>query len=366
MRRDQMNGLNKILRKWEGDLPPRHRETRREGELRKQTGKKNVGSGYEQIKSSRTAGRQHVSERGGVSNRAVETTAQRLRRLVESREILVAPGAQDALSARLVERAGFQAVFCGDYNAAAVLLGKPDYGFVTLPEMVELLKRMAQAVSIPLIGDAGCGFGNALNVYRTVQEYERVGVAGITIEDQVFPKRCGHMAGKQVIPSAEMVAKIQAAISARRDPAFVICARTDAIAPHGLDEAIARGRAYAEAGADLLWADAVPSREAMTRLVNEIPCGIFVAMIEGGKTPHTDVAELERIGVSVVICGLMTLYAAAGGIRDALETLRRDGSTKKFLDRMITFSDFNALMGLPEIQKLEQKFVTTGASKGKK
>lgn len=291
-----------------------------------------------------------------MTNESIETTARRLRRLVGAPEILVAPGAQDALSATLVEREGFPAVFCGDYNAAAMLLGKPDYGLVTLQEMVGLLQTITRAVTIPVIGDAGCGFGNALNVHRAVQEYERAGVAGITVEDQVFPKRCGHMAGKQVIPTAEMVGKIRAARSARRDPDFVICARTDSIAVGGMDEAVARGRAYAEAGADLVWADAIPSREAIARLVKEVPCRIFVAMIEGGKTPLMPPAELERLGVSVVIFGLTTLYAAAGAIRDALAHLRRDGTTKAFLDRMITFPDFNALVGLPEMQRLEREF----------
>jgi len=295
-----------------------------------------------------------------------ETAAKRLRRLVEASEILVAPGAQDALSATLVEREGFSAVFCGDYNAAAVLLGKPDYGLVSLQEMVDLLGRIVRAVSIPVIGDAGCGFGNALNVYRTVQEYERVGVAGITIEDQVFPKRCGHLSGKQVIPAAEMVAKLRAARSARRDPDFVICARTDSIAVGGMGEAVARGRVYAEAGADLVWADAVPDREAIARLVRDVPCRIFVAMIEGGKTSLMSAAELERIGVSVVIFGLTTLYAAAGGIREALRHLRRDRTTRAFLDHMITFTEFNTLVGLPEIQELEQEFALPGHVGGPK
>src|SRR5574341_1152540 len=200
----------------------------------------------------------------------------------------------------LVEREGFPAVFCGDYNAAAVLLGRPDYGLVSLREMADLFQVITRAVSIPLIGDGGCGFGNALNVYRTVQEDERAGVAGMTLEDQAYPKRCGHMEGKQIIPATEMLAKIRAARSAQRDPAFVLCARTDAIAVGGMDEAVARGRAYAEAGADLVWADAIPSREAIARLVKEIPCRIFVAMIEGGKTPLLTPAELERLGVSVV------------------------------------------------------------------
>ena len=291
-----------------------------------------------------------------MTNPGAETPARRLRRLVEAPEILVVPGAQDALSAKLVEGAGFPAVFCGDYNAAAVLLGRPDYGLVSVREMADLFQAITRAVGIPLIGDGGCGFGNALNVYRAVQEYERAGAAGMTLEDQLYPKRCGHMEGKQIVSAAEMVAKIRAVRSAQRDPAFVLCARTDAIAVGGMDEAVARGRAYAEAGADLVWADAIPSRDAIARLVREVPCRIFVAMIEGGKTPLMTPAELERLGVSVVIFGLTTLYAAAGGMRDALAHLRRDGTTGAFLDRMLTFPDFNALVGLPEMQRLEQEF----------
>ncbi len=291
-----------------------------------------------------------------MTNPGAETPARRLRRLVEAPEILVVPGAQDALSAKLVEGAGFPAVFCGDYNAAAVLLGRPDYGLVSVREMADLFQAITRAVGIPLMGDGGCGFGNALNVYRAVQEYERAGAAGMTLEDQLYPKRCGHMEGKQIVSAAEMVAKIRAVRSAQRDPAFVLCARTDAIAVGGMDEAVARGRAYAEAGADLVWADAIPSRDAIARLVREVPCRIFVAMIEGGKTPLMTPAELERLGVSVVIFGLTTLYAAAGGMRDALAHLRRDGTTGAFLDRMLTFPDFNALVGLPEMQRLEQEF----------
>jgi 2,3-dimethylmalate lyase len=296
-----------------------------------------------------------------VTSGGEETPARRLRRLVEAPEILVAPGAQDALSAKLVEGAGFAAVFCGDYNAAAVLLGRPDYGLVSVREMADLFQAITRAVSIPLIGDGGCGFGNALNVYRAVQEYERAGAAGMTLEDQVYPKRCGHMEGKQVIPTAEMAAKIRAARSAQRDPAFVLCARTDAIAVGGMDEAVARGRAYAEAGADLVWADAIPGPQEIARLVREVPCRIFVAMIEGGKTPLMTPAELERLGVSVVIFGLTTLYAAAGAMRDALAHLRREGTTKPVVDRMITFADFNALVGLPEMQRLEREFVAQDA-----
>jgi 2-methylisocitrate lyase-like PEP mutase family enzyme len=234
-----------------------------------------------------------------------------------------------------------------------VLLGRPDYGLVTLSEMADLVRTITSVVGIPLIADGGCGFGNALNVVRTVEEYERAGAAGITLEDQVFPKRCGHMEGKQVVPVDEMTAKIGAAVRARQDPDLVIIARTDAIYTGGMDEAVARGRAFAEAGADAFWADAVPTMDDLARLVREVPLPVQVAMIEGGKTPHTATADLDEIGVAIELCGLTTLYAAAGGIRDALAALRRDGITRAVVDRMITFGDFNNLVGLPQMQQLE-------------
>ncbi|MGH9244514.1 MAG: isocitrate lyase/PEP mutase family protein [Acidimicrobiales bacterium] len=279
----------------------------------------------------------------------------RLRELVGGPEVLVAPGAQDALSAILVERAGFDAVFVGDYNASAVLLGRPDYGLVTLTEMVDLVARITAVTTIPLIADGGCGFGNALNVMRTVEAYERAGAAGITIEDQVFPKRCGHMEGKQVVPVQEMAAKIGAAVRARNDPDLVIVARTDSIYTGGMDEAVARGQAFADAGADAFWADAVPSLDDLARLVGDVPLPVQVAMIEGGKTPHSTRAQLQEIGVAIELCGLTTLYAAAGGIRHALETLRADGITRGALDRMITFTEFNELVGFPALQQLERE-----------
>ncbi|MQA01810.1 MAG: carboxyvinyl-carboxyphosphonate phosphorylmutase [Streptosporangiales bacterium] len=283
------------------------------------------------------------------------THAARLRELIAAPETLVAPGAQDALSALLVERAGFDAVFVGDYNASAVLLGRPDYGLVTTPEMVRLVDIITATVGTPLIADAGCGFGNALNVTRAVEMYERAGAAAITIEDQVFPKRCGHMEDKQVVPVEEMAKKIEAAVRARRDPDFVVVARTDSIYTGGMAEAVARGKVFAEAGADVFWADAVPTLDDLARLVREVPLPVQVAMIEGGKTPHSTTAQLQEIGVAIELCGLTTLYAAAGGMAAALSALRRDGITRATLDQMITFDEFNRLVGLPEMQRLERE-----------
>jgi 2-methylisocitrate lyase-like PEP mutase family enzyme len=284
--------------------------------------------------------------------------AGRLRELVSAPEILVAPGAQDALSALLVEEAGFDAFFVGDYNASAVLLGSPDYGLVTLDEMSGLVARLTAVTTIPLIADAGSGFGNALNVTRAVQAYERAGAAGITLEDQVVPKRCGHMEGKQVIPLPEMVRKIEAAVAARVDPDLVLVARTDSIATGGLDEAIRRGRAFADAGADGFWADAVASLDDLARLVEEVPLPVQVAMIEGGRTPHVTAAELQEVGVAIELCGLSTLYAAAGGIRATLQALRRDGTTRSALGAMVDFDEFNEIVGLSRFQEMERRFAS--------
>lgn len=281
--------------------------------------------------------------------------ARRLRDLITAREILTIPGAQDALSALLVEQAGFDAVFVGDFNAAAVLLGQPDYGLVTVNDMAEISQRITRATRIPLLADSGCGFGNALNVVHTVEAFERAGAAGITIEDQVYPKRCGQLAGKQVIPTEDMVVKIRAAVRARSDPDFVVVARTDSIATAGVDEAIARGRAYADAGADVFWPGSPPTLGDLACIVADVPLPVQVAMIEGGKTPLASTGELEALGVAVVLCGLTTLFAAAGGMRAALRALRRDGITSAVTDDMVTFSDFTEIVGLRALQQLERE-----------
>jgi 2-methylisocitrate lyase-like PEP mutase family enzyme len=290
-----------------------------------------------------------------VKPEPASTPARRLRELIAAPQALVVPGAQDALSALLVESEGFEAVFVGDYNASAVILGKPDYGLVTVNDMVDIARRITRVTTIPLIADAGAGFGNVLNVVRTIEEYEELGAAGVTIEDQVFPKRCGHMEGKQVIPAADMEAKIRAAVRTRQDADFVIIARTDTIATDGLDEAIERGRRYADAGADVFWADAVPSVEDLQRLIAEQPLPVQLGIVEGGKTPHLNTTTLTELGVAIALCGVTTLYAMAGGIRAVLQTLRDNGDTKPVLDRLISFGDFNALVGLPGMQQLERE-----------
>ena len=209
----------------------------------------------------------------------------RYRELIKRPEIAVMVGAYDALSARLVERAGFDLTFVHDYGVSASLLGMPDMGLVTLTEMTDILEKVVKAVNIPVIGDGGCGFGNPLNTYRTVREYESIGVAGVNLEDQVYPKRCGHLAGKQVVEPSEMVEKIRAAVDARKDPDFVITARVASIAIHGLDDAIKRANIYVEAGADMIFVEAPTTEADIQRIINETKGPSWINMVEGGRTP---------------------------------------------------------------------------------
>ncbi|MBX6342311.1 MAG: isocitrate lyase/phosphoenolpyruvate mutase family protein, partial [Thermomicrobiaceae bacterium] len=223
----------------------------------------------------------------------------RLREALARPGALVVPGAVDALNARLVEEAGFDAVYATGAGIANALLGLPDLGLATMSEILEQVRRIVAAVSIPVVADVDTGYGNPLNVYRTVQEFERAGVAAIQIEDQVSPKRCGHFSGKEVIPEEEMIRKIAAAREARRDDALVLIARTDALATHGLDEAVRRGRAYAAAGADLIFVEAPRSDAELAALPPAIPAPLVANMTEGGLTPLHSAAELAAMGYKV-------------------------------------------------------------------
>jgi len=221
------------------------------------------------------------------------------KKLVLDDEILVLPGAYDALSAKIVEQAGFKAVTLGGYPASASLLAKPDVSLLTLTEMVNQARYIAESVDIPLFVDGDTGHGNVTNVARTVKQFENAGVAGLFIEDQVFPKRCGHMEGKQVIPSEEMIAKIKAAVDARMDDDLMLMARTDSLAVYGIDEAIERGNRFAEAGADIIFIEAPPSVEDMRRVCREVKAPMSANMVEGGKTPILTAKELQDIGYSI-------------------------------------------------------------------
>ena len=280
----------------------------------------------------------------------------RYRELIKRPEIAVMVGAYDALSARLVERAGFDLTFVHDYGVSASLLGMPDMGLVTLTEMTDILEKVVKAVNIPVIGDGGCGFGNPLNTYRTVREYESIGVAGVNLEDQVYPKRCGHLAGKQVVEPSEMVEKIRAAVDARKDPDFVITARVDSIAIHGLDDAIKRANIYVEAGADMIFVEAPTTEADIQRIITETKAPSWINMVEGGKTPLVPIPKLQQMGAALVDYGPLVLFAAAGGVERALQALKRDGTTANHLKELMLFTEINELNRIDDYRAMETRY----------
>ena len=269
------------------------------------------------------------------------------------KEIFVIPGCHDALSAKIVELVGFKAVTMGGYAASAASLAKPDVSLLTLTEYVNIARNIVQAVDLPLFVDGDTGHGNVTNVGRTVRVFENAGVAALFIEDQVFPKRCGHMEGKQIIPTAEMVAKVKAAVDARVDEDLVIMARTDAIAVYGIDDAIERANLYREAGADLIFVEAPRSVEEMKRINTNVDAPTLAIQLEGGKTPLLTTKDLQEIGFNVVVYPNATVYATAWALKGLWETLKKEGTTRSFTDRMIGFDDFNTLVGLDKIRELE-------------
>ena len=274
-------------------------------------------------------------------------------------EMVLAPGCYDALGARLVEEAGFDAAYMTGFGTAASRLGRPDVGLLTLTEMADNARRIAQAVEIPVIADADTGYGNPINVIRTVREYEAAGIAALHIEDQVMPKKCGHMEGKQLIGADEMVAKVKAAVASRRSPGFLIIARTDARAPEGLDAAVGRARAYRDAGADVLFIEApqsVEEIEAIGGSFNDVP--LLFNYAEGGKTPPVTHEQLRRLGFSIVIFPISTLLTATAAMRAALAQIKADGTPIELLGEMLPFNDFLDFIGLPEIRELEKRFAT--------
>lgn len=280
-----------------------------------------------------------------------------LRNLLAGDKIVMAPGAHDALTAKIIEQTGFPVVYMTGYGQAASHLGKPDVGLLTLTEMTARAANIVEAVNIPVIADADTGFGNAVNVMRTMREYEKAGVAAIQLEDQVAPKKCGHMTGRQVVPKEEMVGKIKAAADARRDSDLIIIARTDARTVHGIEEALERAKAYEEAGADLLFVESPETIEEMKRITTSFKVPVLANMVEGGRTPFLSGKELEQIGYDLVIFPTSSTYLAARAIGDLMQTLMQTGTTKSLLGQMITFEEFNQLIGLPEIRTIESTYV---------
>ncbi|MBV1757425.1 MAG: isocitrate lyase/PEP mutase family protein [Dethiosulfatibacter sp.] len=282
--------------------------------------------------------------------------SKKLREMLDAPGIIIAPGAFDSWSAKLVEMTGFQAVYMTGYGTSASVIGAPDIGLLSMSEMVTNAKNMAAAINVPLIADADTGYGGVLNVIRTVQEYERSGVAAIQLEDQVLPKRCGHMEGKELVPMEEMVSKIKAAVHARSSKDFVIIARTDARAVNGFEDAIVRAQAYDDAGADVIFFEAPQSVEEMKKVAATIKKPLLANMVEAGKTPFLTSKELEEIGYKIVIYPSSTLYAATKSMLEMLKCLKETDSTKDYLDKMTGFGEFYDLVGVEKARALESSF----------
>ena len=286
---------------------------------------------------------------------AAASPGERFLELVNSEGILQAVGAFDALSARLVERAGGECVYVSGSAVSTSVHGQPDVGLTTMTEMVDRARGVVEAVDVPVFCDADTGYGNPLNVRRTVQQYERAGVAAIHLEDQTFPKRCGHFEGKRVVPTEEMVAKLRAAVDARED--LVIVARTDAAAVTGLEDAIDRGRAYVDAGADVLFVEAPETREELQRVADAFPdVPLLVNEVTGGKTPILHADELEEMGFSIALYPTEGQKAMAKALEDVYATILEGGSQEPVLDRLISWEGRNEITGLAEYEALEARY----------
>lgn len=291
--------------------------------------------------------------------------AVRLRALLDSGQTIVAPGAFDSLAARLVEEAGFPAVYMTGFGTSAALIGRPDVGLLTMTEMAASAGRIAACVDIPVIADADTGYGNPLNVIRTVGAYEAAGVAGIHIEDQVAPKKCGHMEGKLVIPAEEMVAKVRAAVEARTQPEFVIIARTDARAVEGLERALERGRMYREAGADVLFIEAVVTEAEAEEAARAFPgVPLLFNWAEGGKTPPISLERLQELGYRIVIFPISTLLAATAAMRWILQEIAEAGTPAAAMNTLPTFGEFTDFIGLPQVREIEQRYAARSTAPG--
>ena len=291
------------------------------------------------------------------------TLRQVFKQFLKRDKLLVAPGCFDGLSARLVEEAGFEAAYFSG-GAVARSMGLPDIGLVTMSEVIERAAQVVSAVKIPVIADADTGYGNAINLVRTVREYERVGVAAIHIEDQITPKRCGHLDGKEVISLPEMIKKLEAALASRADPNFCIIARTDARGVHGLDDAISRARAFAQLGVDAVFVEAPQSESELEQIPRALPnIPLLVNVFKGGKTPMLPVERLEKMGYRIAIYPSETQRAAIYAMRQALSLLKREGTTEAMDEALTTFKERDTIVGLDDWQELERKFLSIDSGK---
>ena len=282
-----------------------------------------------------------------------------IRKLVcDKSKPLVFPGVYDAITAKIAQKAGFEAMFQTGYGTSAALLGMPDYGFIGPTETIENARRICKAVSVPVIVDADTGYGNPLSVWKLVNELESVGASGIFLEDQKWPKRCGHMSGKEVIAKEEYVEKLRAALDARKTKEFVIVARTDARASEGLDAAIKRGLLYKEIGADAIFIEAPRSIEEMKKIGKVIKAPLVANMIEGGATPLLSAGNLHKMGFNLILYPLSVLYANTFATLQILTELKKKGTTSKLKGNLVNFDQFNAIVDLSKFKKMEHKYTT--------
>ena len=284
--------------------------------------------------------------------------SQKLRQILSASGIKVLPGVYDCIGAKLAQQIGFEAVFTSGFGISASNFGLPDYGLITATEILTTTGRMAQSIEIPLMADLDTGYGNPLNVIRTVAEAIKQGIGGIILEDQVWPKKCGHFENKQVIPTYDHVQKIKAAIYARGESGLIIIARTDARGPLGLEEAIHRGKAYSEAGADIIFIEAPQSVEELETIALAFPNTYLLAnSIQGGKTPILPPEQLEKLGYKIVVHPLSGLFAATQAMMKDLQYLKENGNTQNYPESL-TFPEFKEIIQLPKYQDLERKFIT--------
>ncbi len=279
-----------------------------------------------------------------------------LKNMLKSKKPLVIPGVYDALGAKIAQKVGFEAMFQTGYGTSATLFGMPDYGFIGATETLDNARRICRAVSVPVIVDSDTGYGNALSVWKLVKELESAGASGIFLEDQRWPKRCGHMQGKEVIPQEEYTEKLSAALDARESKDFIIVARTDARATEGLDAAIERGKQNKKTGANAIFVEAPRSLEEMKKIGKEINAPLVANMIEGGATPLSSAETLNKMGFKIILYPLSVLYANTFATMNILKELKKSGNTTKYKQKVVNFDQFNDLVELPKFRKMEKKF----------
>jgi len=279
-----------------------------------------------------------------------------LRNRLKSKKPLVIPGVYDALGAKIAQKVGFEAMFQTGYGTSATLFGMPDYGFIGATETVDNARRICRAVSVPVIVDSDTGYGNALSVWKIVKELESAGASGIFLEDQKWPKRCGHMQGKEVIPQEEYTEKLSAALDARESKDFIVVARTDARATEGLDAAIERGKQNKKTGASAIFVEAPRSLAEMKKIGKEINAPLVANMIEGGATPLSPAETLNKMGFKIILYPLSVLYANTFATMNILKELKKSGNTTKYKQKVVNFDQFNDLVELPKFRKMEKKF----------